>query len=324
MRRRDFISLVGGAAAWPVVALAQQSSLPLVGFITNTSAVGMEPLTRAFLEGLREGGYVEGRDVAVQYRWAEGQADRLPALVADLIDQRPAVIVTNVNAALAVKAATATIPVVFYSSIDPIKAGLITRLNRPEGNLTGVSFFTGTLGPKRLELLQTFVPNVRVIGVLLDNNQSGIEDQAKDAEAAAQAVGRKIQITKVGGDTEFDAGFKRLIQTGCGAVLVGNSPYFTSRRQQLVALAQRYTLPASYTQREYVEAGGLMSYGPSVKDAFRQVGNYAARILRGEKPGDVPVQQAAKFETMINLKTAKALNLAIPDKLLALADEVIE
>jgi putative ABC transport system substrate-binding protein len=315
---------VGGVSTWPMAARAQRAAMPLVGFISNASAAGLESLTRAFLDGLHEGGYVVGRDVAVEYRWADGQADRVPALVADLISRRPAVIVTNVNAALVVKAATTTIPVVFYSSMDPVKAGLITSFNRPEANLTGVSFFTGALGPKRLELLQTLVPNANVIGVLLDKNQSDVEDQARDAEVAARALGRKIQIVRVHGESEFDAAFETFIAAGSGALLVGNSPFLTGQRWRLVALAQRHALPASFTAREYVEAGGLMSYGPSVKDAFRQVGLYAARVLKGEKPGDLPVQQPAKFETIINLKTAKNLNLPIPDKLLALADEVIE
>ena len=223
-----------------------------------------------------------------------------------------------------VKEATATIPIVFISGTDPVKAGLVTSLNRPSGNLTGVAFFTGSLGPKRLELLQQLVPNIGVIGVLLDANQSDFEDQLSDAVAAARTGGRKIQVAKVQSENDFDSAFVQIVQSGSGALLVGNSPFFTGQRQKIVALAASHALPASYTQREYVTAGGLMSYGPSVTAEFRQVGIYTARILKGQKPADLPVDQATRFEFIINLKTAKALGLNVPPTLLALADEVIE
>ena len=284
----------------------------------------MMPLTRAFLDGLREGGFVEGSNVAIEYRWAEGQSAQLPALASDLVNRNPAVIVANATAALVVKEATATIPIVFISGTDPVKAGLVTSLNRPSGNLTGVAFFTGSLGPKRLELLQQLVPNIGVIGVLLDANQSDFEDQLSDAVAAARTGGRKIQVAKVQSENDFDSAFVQIVQSGSGALLVGNSPFFTGQRQKIVALAASHALPASYTQREYVTAGGLMSYGPSVTAEFRQVGIYTARILKGQKPADLPVDQATRFEFIINLKTAKALGLNVPPTLLALADEVIE
>jgi putative ABC transport system substrate-binding protein len=284
----------------------------------------MTPLTRAFLDGLREDGFVEGSNVAIEYRWAEGQSARLLALASDLVNRNPAVIVANANAALVVKEATATIPIVFISGTDPVKAGLVTSLNRPSGNLTGVAFFTGSLGPKRLELLQQLVPHAGVIGVLLDANQSDFEDQLNDAEAAARTGGHKIQVAKVQSEHDFDSAFVQIVQAGGGALLVGNSPFFTGQRQKIVALAASHALPASYTQREYVAAGGLMSYGPSVPAEFRQVGIYTARILKGEKPADLPVDRATRFEFIINLKTAKALGLQVPPTLLALADEVIE
>jgi putative ABC transport system substrate-binding protein len=327
MRRRDFITFIGaGTAATfrPLVGRAQQPAMPLIGFVNSASAGPLAPLTRAFLNGLREGGYVEGRNVAIEYRWAEGQSSRLPALVADLVSRNPNVIVANATAALAAKAATTTIPVVFISGTDPVKAGLVTSLNRPNGNLTGVAFFTGLLGPKRLELLQQLAPKAAVIAVLLDSNQSDFEDQLNDAEAAARNSGHKIHVVKVQSNYGLDPAYAEIAQVGSGALLVGNSPIFTSQRQQIVALAARYALPASYTQREYVDAGGLMSYGPSVTAEFRQVGTYTARILKGETPAELPVDQATKFEFVINLKTAKALGLAVPPTLLALADEVIE
>jgi putative ABC transport system substrate-binding protein len=323
--RRDFITLLGGAAAtWPTAARAQQPAMPVIGFLNGASAGPLAPFTRAFLDGLREGGYVEGRNVAIEYRWAEGQSSRLLELAADLVSRHPNVIVANATAALVAKMATTTIPIVFISGTDPVKAGLVTSLNRPSGNLTGVAFFTGLLGPKRLELLQQLVPKVSILAVLLDANQSDFEDQLRDAEAAARAVVREIRVVKVQSERDFDSAFMQIVQLGSGALLVGNSPFFTSQRQKIVALAARHALPASYTQREYVDAGGLMSYGPSVTAEFRQVGMYTAHILKGEKPAELPVDQATRFELIFNLKTAKALGLTIPPTLLALADEVIE
>jgi putative ABC transport system substrate-binding protein len=237
---------------------------------------------------------------------------------------KPAVIVANANAALVVKQATGTIPIVFISGTDPVKAGLVASLNRPGGNLTGVAFFTGQTGPKRLELLQQLVPSADTIGVLLDANQSDLADQLHDAETAASSGGRKVEIAKVQSERDFDSAFAQIARAGSRALLVGNSPFFTGQRQRIVALAASHALPACYTQREYAAAGGLMSYGPNVAAEFRQVGTYTARILKGEKPADLPVDQATRFEFIINLETAKALGLDVPPLLLAQVDEVIE
>jgi putative ABC transport system substrate-binding protein len=326
MRRREFIALLGGAAATFASrpARAQQAAMPVIGFLNSAAAGTIAPLTRAFLDGLREGGFVDGSNVAIEYRWADGQSDRLPALAADLVKVKPAAIIANANAALVAKQATGTIPIVFISGADPVKAGLVASLNRPGGNLTGVAFFTGQTGPKRLELLQRLVPSADTIGVLLDANQSDFADQLHDAEAAASSGGRKVEIAKVQNERDFDSAFAQIAQAGCRALLVGNSPFFTGQRQRIVALAASHALPACYTQREYPVAGGLMSYGPNVAAEFRQVGAYTARILKGEKPADLPVDQATRFEFIINLKTAKALSIAVPPNLLALADEVIE
>jgi putative ABC transport system substrate-binding protein len=325
MRRRDFITLLGGAAAaWPLATHAQHAAMPMIGFLNTASAAGLAPLTAAFRDGLRDGGFVEGRNVAIEYRWAEGQSARLPALAAELVNRNPNVIVANANAALVVKQVTTTIPVVFISGSDPVKTGLVASLNRPGANLTGVAFFTGLLGPKRLELLNALIPKSADIAVLLDANQLDVEEQRGDAEAAARTVGHRLQVVTVKGAQDFEGAFAQIVEARRGALLVGNSPFFTGQRRQLVALAARHALPASYTQREYVEAGGLMSYGPSVAAAFRQVGIYTARVLKGEKPADLPVDQATRFELIINLKTARALGLEVPDKLLALTDEVIE
>jgi putative ABC transport system substrate-binding protein len=323
MQRREFIRFVAASAAWPIPATAQQN-LPVVGFLNSAAAAPLAPLTRAFLDGLRDGGFVDGRNVAIDYRWAEGRADRLPALAADLVNRKPAVIVANANAALVTKQVTTTIPIVFLSGTDPVKAGLVNSLNRPEGNVTGVAFFTGQTGAKRMELLRQLAPRAGKIGVLLDASQSDLADQLRDAEAAVRGDSRTIEVAKVQGERDFDLAFEQIAKAGSGVVLIGNSPFFTGQRQKIVALAASHALPASYTQREYTEAGGLMSYGPNVAAAFHQVGGYTARILKGEKPTDLPVDQASRFEFVINLKTAKALGLDIPPMLLALADEVIE
>ena len=283
MRRREFIGLAGGAvAAWPFAARAQQN-MPVVGFLHSAAATPLAPLTRAFLNGLRDGGFVDGRNAAIDYRWAEGRADRLPALAADLIKTKPTVLVANANAALVAKQATTTIPIVFLSGTDPVRAGLVNSLNRPEGNVTGVAFFTGQTGAKRMELLRQLVPRAGKIGVLLDANQSDLADQLRDAEAAVRDGSSTIEVAKVQGERDFERAFEQIAKAGSGAVLIGNSPFFTGQRQKIIALAASHSLPASYTQREYTEAGGLMSYGPNVAAAFRQVGIYTARILKGEK-----------------------------------------
>jgi putative ABC transport system substrate-binding protein len=326
VKRREFVTLLGGVAATFASrpAPAQQAAMPVIGFLNSAAAGPLAPFTRAFLDGLREGGFVDGGNVAIEYRWADGQSERLPALAADLVKMKPAAIVANANAALVAKQATSAIPIVFISGTDPVKAGLVASLNRPGGNLTGVAFFTGQTGPKRLELLQRLVPTADTIGVLLDGNQSDFADQLHDAEAAARSGGRNVAIAKVQSERDFDSAFAQIAQAGSRALLVGNSPFFTGQRQRIVALAASHALPACYTQREYPGAGGLMSYGPNVAAEFRQVGAYTARILKGEKPADLPVDQATRFEFIINLKTAKALGIAVPPNLLALADEVIE
>jgi putative ABC transport system substrate-binding protein len=323
MKRREFIALLGGAAAWPLAARAQQAAMPVIGFLRNTTAAGSTHLVTAFRHGLKEGGFIEGQNVVIEYRWADDRLDRLPALAADLVRRRVAVIVANgLAAAAASKAATSTTPIVFGTGADPVRTGLVASLNRPGGNVTGVIFTTSDLAAKQLGLLHELAPKAAVIAALRDPNVPEIETELSDLEASARAIGRQILFVQTA--SEFSAAFATMVRANAGALLVGGGQGYLSQRRQLVALATRHSLPAIYVGREYVAAGGLMSYGSSDTDAYRQVGNYAGRILRGEKPADLPVQQATKFEFVINLGTAKALGLTIPDKLLALADEVIE
>ena len=325
MQRREFITLLGGAAAaWPLAARGQQPGVPVIGFLRSTTAAGSSHLVTAFGQGLNEAGFVEGKNVAIEYRWADDHHDRLPALAADLVRRPVAVIVANAVSTQAAKTATSTIPIIAVTGVDPVRTGLVTSLSRPGGNVTGVMFTTSDLTAKRLGLLHELVPKATVVGVLLDRNVPEADFELRDAEAAGRAVGRQVLTVKAASELEFNAAFSKMVQAGAGALLVSGGPLFLSHRRQLVALAARYALPASYVTRQYPEAGGLMSYGPSQTDAYRRAGIYAGRILRGEKPTDLPVQLPTKFDLVINLGTAKAFGFDVPDRLLAIADEVIE
>jgi putative tryptophan/tyrosine transport system substrate-binding protein len=323
MRRRAFIAGLGGAAIWPLMARAQPSAMPVVGFLRSTSLADSTFLVAAFSQGLKEAGFVEGQNVAVEYRYAENHPDRLPALALELIARPVAVIVGDNIAAIAAKAATRTVPIVFASGGDPVKSGLVASLNRPGGNVTGVTFFSGVVGAKRLELLRGFAPKMTTVAVLLADTPTA-EAEQKDVQGAAQAVGQQLIVLKVNRDGELESAFDVMVRRGAGALLVGGSAFLSSHRAKIIALAARHALPAMYFQREAVVDGGLMSYGASLTDAYRQTGVYAGRIVKGENPADLPVMQPSKFEFVINLKTAKALGLAAPPTLLALADEVIE
>ena len=328
MRRRDFVALLGGAAAWPVAARAQQPGMPVIGFLGATSpdAANADYL-RVFRQALKESGYVEGENVAIEYRWAETQLDRLPALAAELVSRRVAVVasVEGPPVVFAAKTATMTIPIVFILSDDPVRLGLVASLARPGGNLTGINFLTAELVAKRLELLRALVPTATRVAVLVNPaNTANTETTLRDVEPAARAVGLKIQVFNADTSHEIDAAFATIVRERPDALFSASSPYFTSRRIQLVQLAARHAIPATYPGRQYVEVGGLMSYGANVADAWRQLGVYTARILKGIKPADLPVVQASKFELIINHQTARMLGLTVPDKLLAAADEVIE
>jgi putative ABC transport system substrate-binding protein len=326
LRRREFITVLGGAVAWPVTARVQQPTMPVVGFLGTASAGPFAHLVVGFRRGLQETGFVEGRNVAIEYRWAEGQYDRVPALAADLVRRQVAVIVTvgGETSAAATMAATATIPIVFNVGADPVKMGLVTSFARPGGNATGVNIFTTELVEKRLGLLRDLVPAATTVAVLSNPNFAAAVANVREAEAAARAIGKEVVNFNASSDAEIETAFANIVQARAGALLVGADPFFNSRRGLIVALAARHAIPAIYEWREFAEAGGLISYGTSLVEAYRQQGIYAGRILRGEKPADLPVVQLSKFELIINLNTARALGLAIPPGVLAIADQVIE
>ena len=329
MKRRAFISLLGGTAAapsllWPVAARAQQAAMPVIGFLNQTTADAYPDAMAAFRAGLRETGFVENENVAVIYRWAENHPERLPALAADLVRRRVAVIAAmgGGNAAFAAKAATTTVPIVFNSANDPVKVGLVASLNRPGGNLTGVSRLSVELMPKRLELLREVIPDAAAIVYLVDTNSSVAT--AVSAQEAARTIGVELQTIRVSADQDFATVFAGMAQNGAKALLIGSSTYFNSRSAQLGELSLRRKLPAIYQERTFATAGGLMSYGAPLADSYRGVGTYVGRVLKGDRPADLPVQQQTRVEFVVNLKTAKALGLTIPLPLLGRADEVIE
>ena len=329
MRRRDFITALGGmaAAAWPVAARAQQAAMPVIGFLGAVSLDGLAERVRAFRQGLKDAGYVEGENVAIEYRWAENQLDRLPALTSDLIGKQVAVIVAAGGTApvIAAKAATTTIPIVFVIPEDPVQLGLVASLSRPGGNVTGVNFFFGEVVPKRMELLREFVPSMSRVAVFVNPaNPARAESLVREAESTGRAMGLHIQTFNTGTGREINAAFATLARERPDALFVLPDPFFNDRRAQLATLTARHAVPTSFPARSYVEAGGLMSYGTNINDAFRQAGVYTARVLKGARPADLPVVQSTKFELVINAQTALMLGLTVPASLLSTADEVIE
>jgi putative ABC transport system substrate-binding protein len=327
MQRRDFIRVMAGSmAAWPLSARAQQSAMPVIGFMSARSPDDSMQLVAAFRQGLSEAGFVEGQNTAIEYRWGLGQYDRMPALAADLVNRRVAVLVSVGGdvSALAAKQATSTIPIVFGTGSDPIKTGMVESLARPGGNATGYSLLTNQMEPKRLNMLHDLVPGAAVIGVLLNPNFPPAARQLQDLEEAAPTIHQRLFVSKASNDVELNAAFTSLIQQRVGALLVAADPYFDTRRDRIIAFANENRLPAIYQFREYAVAGGLIAYGPSITDLYRQAGIYAGRILKGAKPADLPVVQPTKFDFVINLKTATAIGFTVPHGLLNAADEVIE
>ena len=327
MRRRQFITLLGGAAAaWPLAASAQQPTVPVVGYLSARSPKTDASVLAAFRQGLSESGYIEGNNVTIELRWGDGRYDVLPELAADLVRRRVSVIATGGGTppALAAKAATTTIPVLFVTAGDPVQEGLVASLSRPGGNVTGVGTFFFALGPKQLGLMRELVPNADLFALLVDPHMASAESQAVETEAAGRATGQRFLVLRASSESEIDSAFATLVAQRAGAILVLASPFFFTRAHYLITLAARHSLPAMYFRRELVEAGGLMSYGTSTAETYRQLGNYAGKILSGVKPAELPVIQSTKFEFVINLQTARALGLTIPPGLLAIADEVIE
>ena len=327
MRRRDFIKVIAGSAVpWPLAAHAQQPALPVVGFVNVASAKDYEPRLSAFLKGLSETGYVDGRNVAIEYRWAENQSDRLPAMVADLVRRQVAVIAaTGTQAAVAAKAATTTIPIIFELGSDPVRLGLVASINRPSGNVTGVTNANVGIAPKLLQMLHELLPTARIMALLVNPAEPALaETYTKEVQAAARALGLELHVLNASTEGDFDGVFAKLIQLRAGGLVIGGGAYFTSRTEQLAALSVRHAVPAIYYNRRFAVAGGLLSYGADSTDAYRLAGIYTGRVLKGDKPADLPVQQATKVELYINLKTAKALGLTIPNTLIGRADEVFE
>jgi len=326
IRRRDFITLLGGAAAaWPLAARAQQAVMPVVAFLNSSSPDGYVPMVAAFRQGLKEAGYLEGQNVAVEYRWAEGKYDRVPEIALELVGRQVAVIVANTPGVLALKAAITTTPIVFTTSGDPVQIGLVASMSRPGGNITGATTLAVELAPKRLEPAHELVPTASVIAALINpTNRNTAELQLRDLQAAAHTFGLQLRIVHASIERDFDTVFANLAQLRPGALVISNDAFFNGRIQQLAELSLRHAVPAVFENREFVAAGGLMSYGGSLPDAYRLAGVYAARILKGEKPGDLPVQQSTKIQMLLNLKTAKALGITVPLALLGRADEVIE
>jgi putative ABC transport system substrate-binding protein len=327
MKRREFVRLLGGAAAaWPLAARAQQPRTPVIGFLSGASPGPFAHLAAAFREGLKETGYIDGQNVAIEYRWSEGQYDRLPSLASDLVRRGVSVIAATGGSAVAhaAMAATATIPIVFSSGSDPVKVGLVASFSRPGGNVTGVHLLIGALDPKKFGLLRELVPQATLVGALLNPNIEDFQMRLADLQEAARTVGQQIHILYASTERELDTAFAAMSQIRAGALVVSGDVFFNSRRDQIVALAARYAIPAIYEGREYAVAGGLMSYGTSFTEGYHQVGVYTARILQGARPADLPVFQVTKFQFVLNMKTAKALGVKISDNLLSLADEVIE
>jgi putative tryptophan/tyrosine transport system substrate-binding protein len=326
IRRRQFITLLGGAAAWPAVGRAQQPVMPVIGFLDSASSDAVAPYLASFQLGLKQGGYVPGQNASIEYRWAENQYDRLPALAADLVQRQVAMIVAAgaVNSPLAAKAATASIPIVFMTGSDPVEIGLVPRMNRPGGNLTGLTLIARELGPKRLEILRELIPKISVVGLLVNPNNPNVNSEVNEMQALARAGGWRLQVVAAGNIAELDAAFATLAQEKVDAFLVTTDYLVITRRGQIATLAARYRIPGMFSSRDNVDAGGLLSYGPSTLDAYRQLGIYASRILKGEKVGELPVMQPTKFELIVNLATARAIGLAIPESFLSTADEVIE